>query len=356
MARSVPTWLRAAFVSVVPLLVVACGDDADDGAAAAAISSSVTAATTGGDGAGASTSGDEVVEGRGVDTDNGDGTRTVVSSWGTAVIPAEPERIVSVLGYIDFESMLALGVRPLAAGTQGGTLGSGFAPHLAGMIDGIEPLAWADGAPAEAIAALEPDLIFAPDTETADLLDDIAPTVPAGAANGLEWKEDFRYIAAVLGRSDDAETLLAEYEEAAAGLAARIAPMIEGTTVASPQVAYDHAQVYVDSPDAFSSAVLTELGFELAPFVSAATEPPIAISYERLTELDADILFWQVRQRDADGSRDDAGFQVAQDSPLWDEVPAVRAGTVFPVDNRPWYFPTILAARQVLADVEAALL
>jgi iron complex transport system substrate-binding protein len=252
--------------------------------------------------------------------------------------------------------MLALGVRPIAAGTQGGTIGSGFAPHLAGLVDGIEPLAWADGAPAEAIAALEPDLIFVPDADSADLLDDIAPVVPAGAADAADWQEDLRYVAAVLGRSDDAEALVQAYEADADALAERLAPVVDGRTAASPQVAFDHSQVYLDGPDAFSSVILTDLGLDLAPIVAEATEIPIAVSFERLTDIDADILFWQVRQRDEDGSRDTAGLQVAQDSPLYGQLPAVAAGAVHEVENRPWYFPTILAARRVLADVEAALL
>ncbi len=351
MARSAPPSRRALIAALAVLAtlgLVACGDDDDPTAAASSGSDTSTDADAGSAGA--------APEGRGIVTENADGTRTVSSAWGEAIVPAEPQRIVSVLGYIDFETMLALDLRPVAAGTQGGTLGSGFAPHLAGLTDGVEPLAWADGAPAEAIAALDPDLIFAPDAESADLLDEIAPTVPAGAANSLEWKDDLRYIAAVLGRADEGEALLREYEADASALAERLAPVVDGRTVASPQVAYDHTQVYLDDEEAFSSAVLTELGLDLAPVVTEATEQPNAISFERLTEIDADLLFWQVRQRDEDGSRDTAGLQVAQSSPLWSQVPAVAAGAVFEVDNRPWYFPTILAARRVLADVEEALL
>src|SRR5688500_9439876 len=225
MARSVPPRRRAliaALAAVATLAVAACGDDG-----AGAVADAEAAGTDGSTTTSAPADGD-APEGRGIVTENADGTRTVTSAWGEAVVPAEPLRIVSVLGYIDFESMLALDIRPLAAGTQGGTLGSGFAPHLAGLVDGVEALAWADGAPAEAIAALQPDLIFAPDAESADLLDELAPTVPAGAANGLEWKEDFLYIAAVLGRSDDAEDLLAGYEADAGDLAERLAPVVQG--------------------------------------------------------------------------------------------------------------------------------
>jgi hypothetical protein len=35
---------------------------------------------------------------------------------------------------------------------------------------------------------------------------------------------------------------------------------------------------------------------------------------------------------------------------------AVAGGGYFEVPNRPWYFPTILGAQQILTDVEKALL
>lgn len=323
--------------------LAACGDDGEPSTARAAGSSGSTP--------------QDAPEGRGVVTVNDDGTRTVRSTWGTVTVPKTPTRVVSVLGYIDFESMLALGVKPLAAGTQGGTARSGFAPHLEGRTDGIEPLAWNDGAPAEAIAKLRPDLIFAPDEDSAKLLADIAPTVPGGAANGTEWKKDFRYIAAVLGMEDEADRLLAEYGEEASRLRGALDSVVDGRTVASAQVAYDHTQVYVDRPDAFSSAILTELGLTLSPLVGKASgDEPITISLERLADIDADILFWQIRQRDEDGHRDIAGLDVAKRSPLWQQIPAVAAGAIHEVDNRPWYFPTILAAHRVLDDIEAALL
>jgi len=337
--------LATLLFSAVAFMAAACGDDGDATFDAQADTGATTTVQVA-----------DVPEGRGVVTENEDGTRTVSSAWGTVTVPAEPKRIVSVLGYIDFESMVALGVTPLAAGTQGGTVQSGFAPHLDGLTEGVQPLPWVGGAPAEAIAALEPDLIFAPDAESAELLADIAPTVPAGAV--VEgWKDDFRYIAAVLGRDEEGARLLEEYEADAAQLRDRLAPVLAGRTVASPQVAYDHTQVYVDGRDAFSSEVLTELGVMLAPMVTeAATGENVAVSLERLPEIDADILFWQVRQRDKDGRRDIAGLDLVKKSPLWNRIPAVAAGTVFEVDNRPWYFSTILAARRMLDDVEQALL
>ncbi len=334
-------------IAVVVGLLAACGADTPDASpssaspAAAEVPTELPA---------------DLPEGRGVVTVNPDGSRTVTSAWGTATVPERPERIVSVIGDVDLDALVALDVDVVGAGTQGGTATDGFAPHLGAGLAGVTPLAWSDGVPFESIAALEPDLIFAPDAETAATLDDIAPTVPRGSWSGAGWQDDFRYVASVLGREDDAERVVAEYTGRAADLRERLAGALpEGTTVASPQVSYDASSVYVDPSDAFSSAVLTDLGLALHPLVAGATGEGASLSFERLTELDADVLFWQVRQAD-DGSPDRAALAQATGSPLWPRLPAVQAGRVVEVVNRPWYFPGPTAAQVVLDDVERGLL
>ena len=294
-------------------------------------------------------------EGRGVVTANADGTRTVVSEFGEAVVPAQPQRVVSVIGDIDLETMLALGVVPAGAGTQGGTIESGFAPHLPELVAEVEPLPWVDGVPFEQIAALDPDLVFTNDVETADTLSELAPVVPRGYWWGPEWKEDARYVGAVLGLQEETAALLAAFEDRAAALREELAGAVGDVTVLSAQVSHDHANVLVDPSDAFSSAVLAELGLTLAPLATPNDGEHLAVSYEQLEQLDADILFWQVRQAE-NGSPDVEGLEVLRGNPLYDSIPAVATGEVHEVANRPWYFPTILGAERILDDVEAALL
>ena len=332
------------------LLVAACGDNGTETSAP-----TTTAATAAGGVTTTAAADQPIPEGRGIVTTNPDGTRTVRSAYGTATVPAEPKRIVSVIGDIDFEAMLALGVKPVGAGTQGGTTASGFAPHLAGKTDGVERLAWADGAPVEAIAKLRPDLIFAPSAKTADSLKGIAPVVPRGSWEGTQWKDDFRYVADVLGRRPAADRLLADHESKAAALQTRLQAVTAGKKVLSAQVAHDHAQVYVDADSSFSGAVLTELGLTLDEPAMRDDKDGIAVSFENLGQLDTDVLFWQVRQSD-DGAPDRAGIDKLKGNPLFARLPAVAAGRFHEVANRPWYFPTILGASQILADVEKALL
>ena len=300
------------------------------------------------------TPGAELPEGLGLVAIERDGTRTVTSAWGTVVVPTSPKRIVSVYGDIDFEAMLALGVRPVGAGTPHGRVGETFAPDVAGMAEGVKPLAWADGVPVDEIAKLRPDLIFAPDEATADRLSSIAPAVPRGSWVGTDWKQDFRYVAAVLGKADAAADQLAAWEHRAIKVHASIADRMEGLTVASPKLSDDPGDVRVDPPHAFSSAVLLELGLDLAPVALSADETSQGVPLQQLDGLDADVLFWQVR-RDAAGVVNAGTLPSAKSSPEWSSLPAVRAEAVYEVDDRPWALPTILGAEHILDDVEQAL-
>jgi iron complex transport system substrate-binding protein len=298
--------------------------------------------------------GAELPEGRGLVADELDGTRTVTSSWGTVTVPLEPKRVVSVAGDIDFEAMLALGVTPVGAGTPHGLPDEDFAPHLARSAAGVEPLAWADGVSHDAVARLRPDLIFAPDERTADLLSDIAPAVPRGSWVGTAWKQDFRYVAAVLGREDEAAERLSDWEHRALKVQSRIADVMDGRTVASPQLIIDPVDIRVDSPDAFSSAVLLELGLDLAPVAMKARSTDASLPLHRLNELDADVLFWRVGTG-IPNVADSTALELARGNPLWPSLPAVQADAVFEVDSRSWGSPTILSAERILTDIERAL-
>lgn len=167
--------------------------------------------------------------------DNEDGYRTVHSSYGEVVAPEDPQRVVSVIGDVDLDAMLVLYVPVVGAGTSGGTSADGFASHLADGLEGVTPLAWTDGVPYEAIAALDPDLAFVPDQEAYDTLSAIAPTVARGSWSGPGWTEDFRYVAAVLGREEEAEELVAAHEARAAETSTVLADRVgaDVTVVAS---------------------------------------------------------------------------------------------------------------------------
>lgn len=352
-----------ALAAVAALLVVAaCGEPAGTTTSVGGDATSTTAAPAGSSTVVSTTTAPEttstidveaIPEGRGVVVDNADGTRTVVWNGGSEVVPANPQRIVTVIGDIDLESLLALGLPPVGSGTQDGTVEGGFAPHILEVTGDVVPLPWTDGYAYEQIAALEPDLIFTwDDFET---LGEIAPAVPSGSWIGEEWRDDFMYIAEVVGRGDEAVSVLDDVDTRIADVGAAISDQVEGKTVATGQVAGDHSEVWLNPGYSFAAVILEELGMELLPAMTEETEAEwVALSFENLDQITADILFWQVRQTD-DGQPDQEGVDLATGSPLWPTIPAVGDDMVFYVENRPWYFPTILGVQRIIDDVEEAL-
>jgi iron complex transport system substrate-binding protein len=182
----------AALVAAVALLLSACGSDGSSDAAA---------------GSGASPAADAFPV-------------TIEHARGSTTIEEQPTRIVTV-GYTDVEPVLALGFKPVGA-----------LPWFGEDLDQSWPWvqdAWGDEPPEyvatasdinyEKLAALQPDLILGLyadlDKPTYEKLSAIAPTV---AQNGdyepyaTPWDEMTRVAGEALGRSDEAEELIADIE------------------------------------------------------------------------------------------------------------------------------------------------
>ena len=151
-----------------------------------------------------------------------EGVRTVEHAAGTTEITGTPERVV-VLDTGELDAVLALGVTPV------GAVRTGVSDELPAYIEdaGVDPTRIANvgtiAEPAlEEIAALEPDLILSNAVRHADVYDQlsaIAPTVLAEAI-GETWEDNLRLAGEALGLTDQAEQLLADYEERAAEVGA----------------------------------------------------------------------------------------------------------------------------------------
>ncbi|MGH3982422.1 MAG: ABC transporter substrate-binding protein [Pseudonocardiaceae bacterium] len=241
---------------------------------------------------------------------------TIDHKYGSTEIPAEPQRVVTV-GFTDHDAVLALGVAPVAVGTDD----DGYS---AGQPNGIWP--WAqqqlgDAMPeqlsyqelnVEAIAALQPDLILGLSSGMTEqeyrLLSRIAPTV---AQSGdypdffMPWQALTRSAGRALGRTQRAEQLY----------------FVESS--ASPRV-----------------SILTELGFTVPPEIDRlAGELTYAeISAEQLSLLDRDVIVWDVS--DTPEAR-----STIEGNPLYQLLRVAREGRGVFVEER------VLAAAMVLISV-----
>ncbi len=110
------------------------------------------------------------------------------------------------------ETALALGVKPL--GSTSWQPGGRQPAYLRAQTAGVEDLGFALKPDIPAIKRLDPDVIIGNDLSQKtfyDRLEEIAPTVYSGVPL-TEWKADVRFFGEALGRSDQGERLLIDWD------------------------------------------------------------------------------------------------------------------------------------------------
>lgn len=264
-------------------------------------------------------------------------------------VPAAPLRVLA-MSELDLDALLALGIEP-----RGATRGRGqqSMPRYLGKAASTIASVGNFASPVPDLAiALQPDLILAggvPDPELLARLGKIAPTVVTYRP-GEHWQSALRRIGAVVGRSAQAEAVLAQYQQRAAALNARLLAQ-QGASVSVVRW-NPHGPAYM-LRDSFASLVLADLKLRRPASQQqpgAAHSPPL--SMEALALIDADWLFV--------GTLDGAGgsaLEAASASPAYRRLNAVKQGRMRAVDGSLWTGPGgPLAANAILADVEKAML
>ena len=292
----------------ISLLLAACGDDGDDGATASAPADTEPA-----------------------DAGSSPFPVTIEHALGTAEIPEAPERVVT-WGWGSADAALALGVVPVAMPHQAyGGDDEGVLPWVRDHIereglDMPEVLPETEEAPIEAIAAARPDLIIAVYSGITEaeyeLLSQIAPTVAyPDQAWATPWRETIEIVGQALGRSAEADAVLADIDGQIEEKAEEH-PELAGKTVAMVWSTPDTFYVYKPA-DARVEFTL-DLGLESAPSVDELADGGetffYTLSQERLAELTSDVLVSY-----ADTEEASAAFL---SSPAAQTMPQVQAGTV----------------------------
>ncbi|OZM76620.1 iron-siderophore ABC transporter substrate-binding protein [Pseudonocardia sp. MH-G8] len=226
---------------------------------------------------------------------------TVEHSYGSTEVPRAPQRVVS-LGYTDQDAILALGVVPVAIREFTGNRPSATWPWASDRLQGQQPQVLAgESISPEAVAALQPDLIVAVSAglsrEEYDLFSRIAPTIsqPPGAdPYQTAWQDTTRMVGTALGRSGEADRLVADLEGRFAAVSAQY-PQFAGRTAAIAAASSTNAGFFVWTSEDNRGRFLTSLGFTVPEtFDQLAGDNFYAdISSERLGLLDEnDVVGW----------------------------------------------------------------
>jgi iron complex transport system substrate-binding protein len=259
---------------------------------------------------------------------------TIEHAFGKTTIEEEPQRVATV-GYADQDAVLALGVVPVGATkiVWGGTE-DGSTPWFDDRLEelgGEQPVRYdeSDGAPADEIAKVQPDLILGTYSGMTEQeysrLSKIAPVVPyPEEAWATPWQTSLEMVGQALGRTDEAEQVEAEVADQLSETTADH-PELEGTSfVLGGIAATDLSKIDYVTPLDVRSQTLEDFGLVNSPAVEQLSKDTSSfygsISAERASSLRSDIfiaMFYDFAEADA---------SVLTEDPLLSKIPGVEDG------------------------------
>ena len=285
---------------------------------------------------------------------------TVEHAFGSTVVPADPQRVVTV-GLTEHDTVLALGIVPVGVTEWYGDRPSATWPWAHEALGGAEPtvLSATDGFEFEKIASLRPDLIVGTNAGMTradyDTLSVIAPTI--AHADGYEsayfqpWDVQALAVGRALGREAEITRIVGDVK-ARFREAADDHPEFAGTSIAFLQNAFYDGNA-IAYQEGLSTAFLTDLGFTIPSALAAFSKDggQAYIPVERLPVLDAaDVLLWAT-ESPADRTK-------LEENALYRRLDAVKEGRLVFTDATTAgaiYFTSVLSLPYVLDRLVPAL-
>jgi iron complex transport system substrate-binding protein len=277
-------------------------------------------------------------------------TRTIEHSAGTSQVPISPDRIVT-LGGIYVATLINLGLTPVAIGDQDARQLSVYKELLPEGTDlaGTPTIGDPYEPNLEAVAAQRPDLILGDEYvgELYDKLSAIAPTVLVAYINNGGWRERFPGLAEAAGKADLVAGIDAEYRAAIDALP----DSLSNETVAFVRADADGAFRIDSLPSGFAGSVAEDAGIPtLRPEgVGEFDEGSgfITLSGEQMGVLEGADVIVLADNSFYDPEEPDSLSQLQQ-NPLWNTLPAVKAGRLSQIPGPIYNGGNYYAARLLL--------
>lgn len=275
--------------------------------------------------------------------------RDIQTAKGVVQVEGTPQRVVT-LSEIALDTALASGIQPVGTvATRGSNTVSEYLQGQAGQ-PGL--VGTAREFNLEAILALQPDLILAPQTLSDDIyakLRLLAPTIIPATSVTDNWRLTVSAYAQALGREAQIEQAYQKLDTRMADLRARLG---EPRTVSV--VRWMPQGPMIMSNKVFTGQVLHGLGFKTPELAGAQGERPHSdvLSLENLGRIDADWLFLATLNKEGAET-----LQATRKQPAFTRLDAVQKEHVSTVDGQVWSSATgVLAAQLILDDVEKTFL
>lgn len=264
---------------------------------------------------------------------------TMEHALGKTCVPVAPQRVV-VLDILD--NVLALGVKPVGATTWDN---GNFRTYLPDQTTEIAKVGLLEQPNIESILSLKPDLILGTYWGDAqgiyERLSPIAPTVLVGNGRDIAWKEWLKTYAEALGKTQEAEKLLSDYNDRIVAFRNQMGDKLS-TTQVSVVSFWETVRLYMNK--SFSGQILKDVGLPRPP-AQDKEKVNEDVSLELIPQMGGDAIFLILGDRTP---------KLAQftSHPLWSQLQAVKQGKVYEVEGDAWiagYSP--VAANRILDDL-----
>ncbi|MCK9920720.1 ABC transporter substrate-binding protein [Frankia sp. AgPm24] len=279
----------------------------------------------------------------------GGSTRTITTDKGSVEVPAKPTRVVSLL--YSTALLLDLGVTPV------GTLQEYDGDYPADEWAKVQKIPVVGASETEInyeqVAQLRPDLIVSTQRRAEDFgyerLRQIAPTAFFVAETPAEILAVLPKIADAVGKSSEVTARAKEYEAQATSIRAEHAGVLANNTFAYVEGGPDG--FVANSPVSWPGLFMEKAGLRFSSVASGEREARgVRLSLEEISKLaDVSVLFYGVGQ---DG-KPDQGTSALLDNPAWANLPAVKAGHVYPIQYGYQY--SYEGAGLILGQIDEAL-
>ena len=228
------------------------------------------------------------------DDTNSGAAVTIDHSLGRTEVEGTPKRVVTI-GNQWVETAVALGVKPVGYLIPGAGPNASAPWIQSGQLEGAKSLT-AGGDLVEQIAALEPDLILAPDylmdKAMYEKLSKLAPTIGNISAAQIDpWQDEVTTLGKALHQDDAARNVVADVNGKIDAVAAKY-PKLKGKTFLTCMLTTPTQLMVLADPEDGSAQTFVRLGMTM-PDKLVAEAPAggrLALSPERLGDLTSDLL------------------------------------------------------------------
>lgn len=271
-------------------------------------------------------------------------SRIMTDANGDVTIPTKLKRILAPNAE---DSLVALGETPVAQWA----IGTDVKDYLQNKLASVPTIEW--NTPIEQAIEKNPDFIIfsSPAAVPAGQLEDfktIAPTYVFKDEDFSDWRTQLTIVGEIVGKKEQAETLLQEYETLTSTRSKEIKDKIGDESVAAIWVV--GGQYYLMESNRFAGNVLySDLGLaqptmiqNLGPAKDATWNP---VTIEALAKLDADHIFLI-------STENEAGIKALENNAIWKGLPATKANHVYNIlMDDSWTVNGLLASQKVIEDV-----